>query len=230
MGKSQELCESEHLQKSGRETGRSWSWTTGIGRPRASVAPRPGSGKEGGALLLVFLASICDWAGNRWFGFTENLVVGASVKTISMFLINVKILILKKQIRNKQWSSIHPCLFLANTHHFLCKQDWEKGVLLSSSPLWIWGYAWTIKKENFHNQPFYGSTKILFSGYHWKLQQIKNGLGQWAMQQRLEQSKKPLPRKDRGTGKLLKNMWTCDSALWQCSGHSDIRIQEKKGS
>ena len=43
------------LQKSGRETGR--SWTTGIGRPRASVAPRPGSGEEGGPAAPLFSVS-----------------------------------------------------------------------------------------------------------------------------------------------------------------------------
>ena len=42
----------------GRETGqRSWT-ATGIGRPRASVAPRPGSGEEGGACCSSFL---CFW-------------------------------------------------------------------------------------------------------------------------------------------------------------------------
>ena len=55
-----ELC--EDWQKSGRETGR--SWTTGIGRPRASVAPRPGSGEEGEACcssFQCFVLVICDW-------------------------------------------------------------------------------------------------------------------------------------------------------------------------
>ena len=44
-------------EKSWRETGRSWSWTTGIGRPRASVAPRPGSGEEGRPAAPLFTVS-----------------------------------------------------------------------------------------------------------------------------------------------------------------------------